>query len=139
MLSVEDKLEINELIARYNVAIDDGDAEGWARTFTPDGVFDGIVGRFEGRDEIAAFARRYASEAKYEDFRSCQHWVNNVLIEGSGDAATLRADHQMVQPTEGGGRILLVARYNDTLRRLNGEWLFSRRCVRAHDDPEARA
>ena len=137
MLSIEDKLEINELIARYNVAIDSGDAVGWARTFTPDGVFDGIVGRFEGRDEIADFARRYWTDPQYEDFRSCQHWVNNVLIEGDGDAATPRADHQMVQPTKSGGRILLVARYNDTLRRLDGEWLFSRRRVRAHDDPDA--
>ena len=133
MLTLADKIEINELIARYNVAIDDGDADGWARTFAPDGVFDGIVGRFEGRDEIAAFARRYSSDPQYADFRACQHWVNNILIDGHGDEATLRADHQMVKPTEDGGRILLVARYDDSLRRVDGEWLFASRRVRAHD------
>ena len=134
MLTVADKLTIHELIARYNVAIDTGDAEGWARTFTTDGVFDGIVGRFEGRAEIADFARRYWTEPKYEDFRSCQHWVNNVLIDGDGDEASLRADHQMVQPTESGGRILLVAGYDDRLRRVDGDWLFARRRVRPHGD-----
>lgn len=134
MLTPEDKIEINELIARYNVAIDTGDAEGWAATFTPDGVFDGIVGRFEGREEIADFVRRYSTDPQYEDFRSCQHWVNNVLIEGDGDEATLRADHQMVQPTPEGGRILLVASYDDALRRVDGRWLFARRRVRAHGD-----
>ena len=138
VLSVEDKIEINELIARYNVAIDTGDAEGWAATFAPDGVFDGIVGRFEGREQIEAFARRYWEDPQYEDFRACQHWVNNVLIDGEGDEATLRADHQMVRPTPTGGEILLVAFYDDRLRRIDGHWLFSRRCVRAHDDPEAR-
>ncbi len=138
MLSAEDRLEIRELIARYNVAIDDGDAEGWASMFTEDGVFDGIVGRFEGREEIAGFCRRYSTEPKYADFRACQHWVDNVVIEGGGDEATLRADHLMVQPTAEGGRILLVARYDDEVRRVDGRWLFARRHVRTHGDPDAR-
>ena len=137
MLSAEDKIEIYELIARYNVAIDSGDAEGWAQCFTPDGVFDGIVGRYEGREEIAAFARRYWTDPEYEEWRACQHWVNNVIIEGDGDEATQTAFHQLVQPTAEGGRILLVARYRDELRRLDGRWLFTQRRVRAHDDPDA--
>ena len=30
---------IRQLLGRYNLAIDLGDADGWAATFTPDGVF----------------------------------------------------------------------------------------------------
>ena len=39
-LSVEDRLAIQELIARYNHAIDGGDPDGWAATFAPDGTFE---------------------------------------------------------------------------------------------------
>ena len=31
--------EIRQLLGRYNLAIDLGDAAGWAATFAPEGVF----------------------------------------------------------------------------------------------------
>ncbi len=43
-LSAQDYFEIQQLYARYNNAIDSGDAEGWAATFTSDGVFNTFVG-----------------------------------------------------------------------------------------------
>ena len=53
-LSLADRLEIRELIARYNWAIDTRDGVAVADTFVPDGVFDG--GRvFRGREELIAF------------------------------------------------------------------------------------
>ena len=49
---------IRPLLGRYNLAIDLGDAERWAATFTPDGVFrctglpedSPLGGRHEGTD-----------------------------------------------------------------------------------------
>ena len=38
-LTTQDYIDIQQLYARYNIAIDTGDGEGWAATFTPDGVF----------------------------------------------------------------------------------------------------
>ena len=58
----DDRVEIRDLISRYNKAIDTGDADGYANTFTPDGQFIGIVGTFNGRDELRAFAAAYATE-----------------------------------------------------------------------------
>ena len=37
-----DRLEIQELVARYNHAIDRGDTEGWVGCFSEDGAFDGV-------------------------------------------------------------------------------------------------
>lgn len=139
MLDITAKIEITELIARYNRAIDTGDAEGWADTFLPDGVFDGIVGYFEGREQLTAFARAYWTEPQYEEYKPCQHWVTNVLVDGNDNEAELTADLLMVRPAEDGGRIVLVGRYNDQLERLDGRWLFARRRVRASDDPDAPA
>ncbi len=39
-LSIEDQLAIQQLVARYNHAIDSGDAAAYADTFTDDGVLD---------------------------------------------------------------------------------------------------
>ena len=55
-LSWHDKLEIRELVARYDHAIDSGDPEGWAATFTEDGSWNGGV-LVSGQAELLAFAR----------------------------------------------------------------------------------
>jgi uncharacterized protein (TIGR02246 family) len=126
-----DRVEIRELVARYNKAIDTGDAEAWAATFTEDGEFHGVVGDFCGADELAAFAKAYATEEQYADFARAQHWVTNMVIDGDGDSATMFCHLMMVSPEEGGGRIILVGRYEDDLRRVDGQWRFTKRVVHA--------
>src|SRR5262249_41968196 len=98
-LSFEDRAEIHELIARYNRAMDSGAVRDWVDTFVPDGEFDGIVGQFRGHEELLRFAERYWAEPQYEKFRHAQHWVNNVIVEGEGDRATLFCQHMMVGVT----------------------------------------
>lgn len=132
-LPAEDVLAIHDLIGRYNRAIDTGDADGWADCFLPDGVFDGVIGRFEGRAALHGLATAYWTEPEYEPWRGCQHWVNNVVVDGDGegDAATLRCDHAMLKPdVDGGARIVLLASYHDRLARVDGRWRFVQRTVR---------
>lgn len=129
-ISTTDRVEIEDLVARYNKAIDTGDAESWAATFTKDGEFHGIVGDFAGTDELTAFVTEYASDEQYADFARSQHWVTNMVIDGDGDSATMFAHLMMVQPAEDGGRIILVGHYEDKLRRVDGRWLFAERNVR---------
>ena len=45
MLTSQDHGEIRQLYARYAHTIDTGEAEGWADTFTADGVFGNAHGR----------------------------------------------------------------------------------------------
>ncbi len=128
-LTNDDRVEIRDLISRYNKAIDTGDADGYANTFTPDGEFIGIVGTFNGRDELRAFAAAYATEEQYAEFASAQHWVTNVVAEGDGDEATVFSHLQMVKPLPDGGSILLVGHYDDIVRKVDGQWLFAQRIV----------
>lgn len=44
-MTAQDYFEIQQLYAKYNHAIDSGNADGYADTFTPDGVFNGNAGR----------------------------------------------------------------------------------------------
>ncbi|WP_423922679.1 nuclear transport factor 2 family protein [Candidatus Poriferisodalis sp.] len=128
-LTNDDRVEIRDLISRYNKAIDTGDADGYANTFTPDGEFIGIVGTFNGRDELRAFAAAYAIEEQYAEFASAQHWVTNVVADGDGAEATVFSHLQMVKPLTDGGRILLVGHYDDVVRKVDGQWLFAQRIV----------
>ena len=43
-LTAQDFVEIQQLYAKYNWTLDAGDAEGYASTFTADGVFNNNVG-----------------------------------------------------------------------------------------------
>jgi len=122
-LSVDDRLAILELAARYNQAIDGADAEGWAGTFTPDGVFEGRT-TARGREELMAFVReRAASERAHY-----RHWNSNAVIEGDGDRATMRLYLLTVSPQEQ-DRFGSSGVYHDELVRVGGQWKFQRRRV----------
>jgi uncharacterized protein (TIGR02246 family) len=134
-LTLEDKIAIHELIARYNWAADTGDAKAWAATFTPDGVFDGWLGRFEGRDEIAGSMTSHAQASpdehdEWSKYRGkVQHWVGNVVLEGDGDRATGACYFVLFYSTRGGGEVVGGGKYQDVLVKNDGQWLFERRHV----------
>ena len=119
-LSLEDRLDIQELAARYNTAIDGGDAEGWAATFTSDGTFESGGRTHQGTEALTAFAKGFA-----ERMAGARHWNNNMIIEGDGDAASLRCYLLLVR----GGQVVTSARYEDTLRKVDGQWRFASRRV----------
>ena len=128
-LTNDDKVEIRELISRYNKAIDTGDADAWAATFTPEGKFIGVVGTFDGADQLRSFAAAYSTEEQYAEFYSAQHWVTNLVVDGDGDEATGFCHLMMVKPGAETGSIIMVGHYDDTFRRLDGRWLFAERVV----------
>jgi uncharacterized protein (TIGR02246 family) len=132
-ITAADRVEIQELIARYNRAIDTaGHAKEWAETFAPDGEFIGVVGHFRGRAELEQFARSYWEDPKYEEFRTGQHWVNNIIVDPDpeGDDRAIVFAHQlMIRPQGPVGEINLMAWYDDRVAKIDGRWLFTRRKV----------
>ena len=131
MLSTDDKMEIRELVSRYNKAMDTADHEGWMGTWTDDGEFVGVTGHFWGTDELRAYSIRHATEASYADYAASQHWVTNLVIEGRGDDASMFSHLMMVKPEGDRGSIVLLGHYDDTLRRVDGEWRFAKRVITA--------
>ena len=129
-----DKLGIQELIARSNWAADTGDAMGWAATYVPNGVMDGLVGRLQGRQELVDYMTRLWDEPTASDWsatRGKQHWVANLVIEGADTHATAKSHFILFLPTSDGGRVLQMGYYEDKLTKLDGEWLFEERRIRA--------
>ena len=130
-VSPHDQLEIQDLVTRYNYAIDRGDVETWVGCFTEDGAFEGVLGRREGREALHAFATELSTGPEGERFRPMRHWTTNFVIdydEGTG-TARMRADHLLVRPTRDGVELLLLAVYRDRLRRGDDGWRFSERIV----------
>ena len=81
MISLDDRMAILDLCSRYNYHIDTGASAAWADTFTADGVFDGPVGRAQGRDELVAFCDGLAAQ-----FPGAMHFTDNHLFDEVGDA-----------------------------------------------------
>ena len=123
-LTWDDRLEIRELVARYDHAIDSGDAEAWAATFADDGSWDGGI-RVEGREALLEFARGLPENPAFAAFRPSYHFTANFVIEETGPGeARLVCDNLMLQPRQGGVAALVAAGYDDRLRRVDGRWLF---------------
>ena len=127
--SVDDRLEILDLAARYNHAVDSGDHEGVAALFTEDGVIEATAtGPIAGRPAIAHYIA-----SRPDGWQRRRHFNNNAIIEGvpgdgDGDAARLvmsllvLSRRDSVEPR-------LYGRYEDDLRRVDGVWRFSRRRI----------
>lgn len=125
-----DKAAIAELIARYNHAIDHEDYQGWANTFAPDGVFQGIIGKFSAHKELDKFIA--AVKNLTATAPTLRHYVTNILSEIDGNEARSRSFLLMTSTTkEGGSKIALAGEYEDRLVKINGQWLFQERIVHA--------
>jgi hypothetical protein len=123
MISIEDRFAILDLCARYNYHIDTGASESWADTFIADGVFDGPVGRAEGRQELIAFCDGLAAQ-----FPGAMHFNDNHLFETVEGGVLHRCFLTYQMPNEDGTDIMLLG-YEDDVVQVDGEWKFGERRV----------
>jgi len=61
-----------------------------------------------------------------------KHFTVNIVSTIDGDTARSSSHLQLVATGTKGAHILFTGRYEDELRRVNGQWLFSRRTL--HQD-----
>jgi len=133
-LNADDHMEIRQLLARYNWAVDFGDVEAWAATFTPDGVFE-CLGLPEGaplggRHEGTAALEAYATKHYRINQGRARHWNWNLLIEGDGDRASMQCYLNAYSAGQGPtAEFRVTGIYRDTLRRTTDGWRFASRQV----------
>jgi bifunctional aromatase (cyclase/dehydratase) len=122
-LPTDDIVQIQQLAARYNHAVDSGDGDAFAQTFVPDGRL--VAGNpIAGRDALAAFAAEVPRQQP-----GIRHWVGNVFVDGEGDRATMKA-YIRVTANIGAGDSraeLMTGRYEDTLVKDGDRWYFAER------------
>ena len=118
-LTADDYVEIQQLYAHYAHALDLGDAQAWADTFTPDGVFLDA----KGREELVAFAKGF--EENFAGY--ARHWNSQVLItttaNGADGSCYLLLVDTSVQPVG----ISVSGIYEDKIVKTAAGWRFQKR------------
>lgn len=123
----EDREQIRELDSRYAYPIDLGRNEEWVRCFTEDGVFDSpLLGQHAGHAALARFTVTYRDSAAGAQVR---HVMSNLTFEINGDRAKGGCYLTYFHCKAGKMTLQAVGRYEDELRKVNGEWLYQRRQV----------
>jgi|SRR5450631_341107 len=131
-LSAQDNFEIQQLYARYNIAIDGGDGEAWAATFTPDGVFN----QFAGHDALVGFIKMWREKL---NGASRKHWNNNLQISGNSKEASGFVYLLLVDFSTKPASIVTTATYTDSLIKTKDGWRFTKRTTKGDVAPAAPA
>ena len=125
-LTAQDLVEIQQLYAHYNYAIDDGDVEAYVALYVPDGTFNAFV----GHDGLRTFMKGLPAGHR-------RHWNTNLLItptaEGANGSVYLLLVDVGVRPPA----ITAAAQYRDTLVRTPDGWRFKTRTTRGEGPPAA--
>jgi len=130
-------LQVLRAYARQSRLIDEGDAAGWADTFTPDGEFHSpsYPAPVAGRLALVAFGECF-TRADREAGSVSRHIVTNVDVLPGSDTDHLVA-HAYLQivttPAGEPSRLVRLTTLEDHLVRRGARWLFARRTVTRDD------
>ena len=123
MQRLVDQLEIRELVARYNYAIDEGRPEEWVSTFVADGTFESTaLGAHTGPEALHAFVTGYIAAV------TGRHCTSDFVIDVDGDEARSRC-YLIAINNAGAPIVSATAVYDDVLRRTPDGWRFVHRKV----------
>ena len=131
-LSTQDYIDIEQLYSTYNHAIDSGDGEAWAATFTPDGAFN----KFTGHDQLVGFIQQWKEKMNGGNRR---HWNTNLRIVPSKDGASASVFLMLLDVTTKPPSIVATGMYNDTLVKTATGWRFKTRQTKMDTPPAAPA
>lgn len=134
-LTVEDQLNVRQLLARYPHLMDTRDLEGYVDAFAPDGVIEmetGIVdgiSRFRqvrGHSEIRAMMEGLFSRGPGSPSR-LRHVVGEPVIEPSTEGCKAHSYCVIYRVDSDSSSVASVGEYTDDCVKLDGRWVFARR------------
>lgn len=118
-LTTQDFVEIQQLYARYNWTLDTGDVEGYANTFTPDGVFNNNV----GREAIVKFATGFHAGMGTR----VKHWNTNLMITPTPEGASGAVYLMLLNVNTTPPTVESAGKYADRLVKTPQGWRFKSR------------
>ena len=121
ILTTQDYIDIQQLYARSNQAIDNGDGEAYAATYTEDGEFGGAV----GREGLVALVQGFK-----QGNGPTRHMNMSMVIEGTSPTSAAVSSYLVLQDhgvTPAVASITGV--YHDDLVKTPQGWLFKKRTV----------
>jgi ketosteroid isomerase-like protein len=143
--TLEDRLAIEQVWAKYAQALDTADPEAYASLFTPDAYLEVDGKPYKGREAIQGLIRdmrkrlgieQLPADARGRRFGPIRHILSNLIVDVQGDRATSESYWTEIitsgKDNRGIGKppsVLKMGRYEDELVKLNGKWLYSRRII----------
>ena len=115
-LSTDDLVEIQQLYARYNTAIDTGDGKTFGECFIAEAHFDSGYSKIDGREGISAFA-----DQTHSAMPGMRHNATNILLEGDSQTTpgTAKGSAFLIgYTTDGGYKVIITGRYVDELTQV---------------------
>ncbi|MFC4595057.1 nuclear transport factor 2 family protein [Sphingobium tyrosinilyticum] len=135
-MSIEDRLNIQELNFKYALYVDTFEPDNWAQIFAPDAVLDESAffadALFAGRDAI----RSYGAKIK-ENVHHIIHLITNHIISdltATSGRGTAFALVETMRKT--GERLRFYVRYDDEYVKIGDSWLIAKRKLDKSLPPE---
>lgn len=119
-LTAQDLVEIQQLYAKYNWALDTGDSKGYADTFTPDGIFNKTS---VGREALMKFADTFHAGLGSH----VKHWNTNLLVTPTASGASGKVYLVLMDFGTKPPSVFTSATYSDELVKTPQGWRFKTR------------
>jgi len=141
MGAYEDRVAVEDVMARYVWAVDSLDAEGYAAVFTEDAIIDSNGSISKGHEEIrkivtSLIQRRNDNRAKGLPASNLYHVISNVRItfQKAGEALHQSYWQTVVRDKDGKMNAAAMGRSEDRLVKRNGKWLIQSRKLTVFSD-----
>ena len=124
IITVDDKLTIQELIATYNIAVDNKNIDEWTNTWTDDGTWSTTFGEAKGKPELKNMIQQVTNE-----FASGKrHLSTNIIIEDAPNNMASVKSYLIVTEAKKTPEVVASGTYSDILKKNNsGSWKFYKR------------
>jgi hypothetical protein len=130
-ISLEERQEIYDMLARYVWGMDTGDIEGVVATFTPDGVVKDVTGK--RWDAAAGGVRGFATHfLTRPNRRGGQHHVQHLFVEKTAAGGHRVTSYWVSIQWDAEGdhtSIRAMGSYVDTCVKVDGRWLIREKII----------
>jgi ketosteroid isomerase-like protein len=119
-----DRQAIDQLVAGdYPRALDASDWDAYVATYAEDGELVLLGNSSKGRAAIKSFLAAQPAGAHVI------HVISNLSYTINGDSATGGAYWQDIGNVNGAPGVVVAGHYDDSLRKVNGAWKFTKRSI----------
>ena len=123
-IAVEDKIIIQELIAKHNIALDNKNIDEWTNTWTDDGVWSTPFGEAKGKTEL----KNMINQVTNEFASGKRHLSTNIIIEDVQNNMASAKSYLTVIEAHNSPEVVASGTYSDIIKKNNnGEWKFFQR------------
>jgi len=124
MINTGDRITIQELMAKYNLALDNKNLDEWINTWADDGVWTTTFGEAKGKTEL----KNMIDQVTNEFTSGKRHVSTNIVIEDAQNNMANARSYLTVIEAKKTPEVVASGTYSDIIKKNNnGEWKFVQR------------